>query len=154
MIKKILERFIEWKIERQSAKFAIELKKKKYKSGKPWNVGVWIFIGILLSLTQLEGQIVKLLPEIVPYRLVPSGDNFCHMEIEIVEPQSFRHMLEIQKEETLDILKERAAHEMMQPHEQGTIFSIDNKDYLMFRLPFDVAYSEWYGRDTKYGEYR
>ena len=61
---------------------------------------------------------------------------------------------EIQKEETIEILKERAAHEMIQSHEKGTIFSIDGKDYLMFRLPFDVTYSEWYGRDTKYGEYR
>ncbi len=76
---------------------------------------------IIVLLQPLNGQIVKVLPEIVPYRLVPSGDNFCHMEIEIVEPQSFTHMLEIQKEETLDILKERAAHEMIQPHEQGTV---------------------------------
>jgi len=110
--------------------------------------------GTLLFFELTFGQIVQVLPEIIPYRLVPSGDNFCHMEIEIVEPHSFIHMLEIQKEETLDILKERAAHEMIQPHEQGTVFSIDNKDYIMFRLPFDVTYSQWYGRDTKYGEYR
>ena len=115
---------------------------------------IWILIGLFVLLQPLNGQIVKLLPEIVPYRLVPSGDNFCHMEIEIVQPQSFIHMLEIQKDETIEILKERAAHEMIQPHEQGTVFSIDDKDYIMFRLPFDVTYSEWYGRDTKYGEYR
>ena len=56
---------------------------------------VWILIGLFVLLQPLNGQIVKLLPEIVPYRLVPSGDNFCHMEIEIVEPHSFIHMLEI-----------------------------------------------------------
>ena len=67
---------------------------------KWWSVIVWILIGLFVLLQPLNGQIVKVLPEIVPYRLVPSGDNFCHMEIEIVHPQSFRHMLEIQKEET------------------------------------------------------
>ena len=121
---------------------------------KWWSIVVWILIGLFVLLHPLNGQIVKVLPEIVPYRLIPSGDNFCHMEIEIIEPQSFRYMVEIQKEETIEILKERAAHEMIQSHEKGTIFSIDGKDYLMFRLPFDVTYSEWYGRDTKYGEYR
>ena len=115
---------------------------------------VWILIGLFVLLQPLNGQIVKLLPEIVPYRLVPSGDNFCHMEIEIVQPQSFIHMLEIQKDETIEILKERAAHEMIQPHEQGTVFSIDDKDYIMFRLPFDITYSEWYDKDTKYGDYK
>ena len=72
----------------------------------------------------------------------------------LISGTMFRLFGKIQKEETIEILKERAAHEMIQSHEKGTIFSIDGKDYLMFRLPFDVTYSEWYGRDTKYGEYR
>ena len=66
---------------------------------KWWSIVVWILIGLFVLLQPLNGQIVKVLPEIVPYRLIPSGDNFCHMEIEIIEPQSFRYMVEIQKEE-------------------------------------------------------
>ncbi len=41
MIKRLLERFREWRIERQSAKFAKELKRKKYKPWQPWDVGIW-----------------------------------------------------------------------------------------------------------------
>ena len=44
MIKKLLERFCEWRIERQSAKFAKELKEKKYKPFKKWDVGIWLLL--------------------------------------------------------------------------------------------------------------
>ena len=44
MIKKLLERFREWRIERQSTKFVKELKKKKYKPFKPWDVGIWLLL--------------------------------------------------------------------------------------------------------------
>lgn len=38
---KLLERFREWLIVRQSRKFAKELKDKGYKARKPWNNGIW-----------------------------------------------------------------------------------------------------------------
>ena len=38
---KMWQRFKEWLIIRQSAKFAKELKEKGYKPRKPWNVGIW-----------------------------------------------------------------------------------------------------------------
>ena len=43
-MKKLLERFREWRIERQSAKFAKELKEKKYKPFKKWDIGIWILL--------------------------------------------------------------------------------------------------------------
>ena len=44
MIKKLLERFREWRIGRQSAKFVKELKKKGYKPREPWDVGIWLLL--------------------------------------------------------------------------------------------------------------
>ena len=38
---KLWQRFKEWLIVRQSAKFAKELKQKGYKPRQPWNVGIW-----------------------------------------------------------------------------------------------------------------
>ena len=44
MIKKIkrsLQKFKEWLVIKQSAKFAKELKKKHSKPREPWDVGIW-----------------------------------------------------------------------------------------------------------------
>ena len=38
---KSIDRFRFWIVERQSAKFAKELKEKNYQVRKPWNNGVW-----------------------------------------------------------------------------------------------------------------
>ena len=35
---------MEWRIGRQSKKFAKELKKKGYEPRKPWDVGIWIIL--------------------------------------------------------------------------------------------------------------
>ncbi len=34
-------RFVEWRLGRQSRKFAKELKKKNYKPREPWDNGIW-----------------------------------------------------------------------------------------------------------------
>tara|TARA_B100000214_G_C23758836_1_gene531263 strand:- start:346 stop:471 length:126 start_codon:yes stop_codon:yes gene_type:complete len=38
---KLWQRFKEWLIVRQSAKFVKELKRKNYKPREPWDVGIW-----------------------------------------------------------------------------------------------------------------
>ena len=43
-IKQLWQKFKEWLIVRQSAKFAKELKKKGYKPRKPWDVGIWLLL--------------------------------------------------------------------------------------------------------------
>ena len=43
-IKQLWQKFKEWWIVRQSAKFAKELKKKGYKPRKPWDVGIWLLL--------------------------------------------------------------------------------------------------------------
>ena len=34
-------KFMEWRLGRQSKKFAKELKRKNYKPREPWDVGIW-----------------------------------------------------------------------------------------------------------------
>ena len=38
---KLWQKFKEWRIIRQSVKFAKELKKKNYKPREPWDIGIW-----------------------------------------------------------------------------------------------------------------
>tara|TARA_A100001391_G_scaffold177255_2_gene140958 strand:- start:72 stop:209 length:138 start_codon:yes stop_codon:yes gene_type:complete len=40
-IKQMWLKFVEWRIVRQSKKFAEELKRKKYKPREPWGNGIW-----------------------------------------------------------------------------------------------------------------
>ena len=39
--KGLWQKFREWIVIRQSAKFSKELKKKNYKPREPWDVGIW-----------------------------------------------------------------------------------------------------------------
>ena len=48
---------------------------------KWWSVLIWIIVFLLVCGNPLKGQ---QLPEIVPYRLVPSQDYGCWLEIEII----------------------------------------------------------------------
>ena len=41
MTKGLWQKFREWIVIRQSAKFAKELEKKNYKPREPWDVGIW-----------------------------------------------------------------------------------------------------------------
>ena len=40
-LSKLIDKFRFWRVERQSAKFAKELKDKNYEIRKPWDNGVW-----------------------------------------------------------------------------------------------------------------
>ena len=40
-IKQMWLKLVEWRIVRQSEKFAEELKKKNYKPREPWDIGIW-----------------------------------------------------------------------------------------------------------------
>ena len=40
-IRNLWQRYKEWRIVKQSEKFAKELQKKKYKPRQPWDVGIW-----------------------------------------------------------------------------------------------------------------
>ena len=43
-IRNLWQRYKEWRIVKQSEKFAKELRDKEYKPRKPWDVGIWILL--------------------------------------------------------------------------------------------------------------
>ncbi len=73
--------------------------------------------------------------EMVPYRLVPSDDLQCNIEIEIIEPAIFKNMVEIYSDEIKEILKERIVFEVINPHSANEMFIIDDRYYYLIRLP-------------------
>ncbi len=92
------------------------------------------------------------LPEIVPYRLVPSQDYGCWLEIEIVEPVNAQYTYQTHREEILEILMERAAYEEINPMERSQMFSIDGKTYYLVRIPYNFENSSWTNRNTTYSD--
>ena len=73
--------------------------------------------------------------EMVPYRLVPSDDLQCNIEIEIIEPASFNNMVEVYSDEIREILRERIVFEIVNPHSASEMFIIDERYYYLIRLP-------------------
>ena len=73
--------------------------------------------------------------EMVPYRLSPTYDGACYLEIEIVEPYNFNNMVRIHSEEVKEILMERIVFELINPYSQNELFLIDGRYYYLIRLP-------------------
>jgi len=107
-----------------------------------WIVGTIVFLGWTDLVWGQE------LPEIVPYRLVPSQDYSCFIEIEIVEPVNAQYTYQTHREEILEILMERAAYEEINPMERSQMFSIDGKTYYLVRIPYNFENSSWTNRNT------
>ncbi len=111
-----------------------------------WIVGTIVFLGWIDLVWGQE------LPEIVPYRLVPSQDYMCFIEIEIVEPVNAQYTYQTHREEILEILMERAAYEEINPMERSQMFSIDDKTYYLVRIPYNFENSSWTNRNTTYSD--
>jgi len=73
--------------------------------------------------------------EIVPYRLVPSHDVHCQIQIELVEPVTFLNLPDIYKQEIHEILLERAVFEETNPFAINEPFRVDDKFYQLIRIP-------------------
>ena len=111
-----------------------------------WIIGTIVFLGWIDLVWGQE------LPEIVPYRLVPSQDYMCFIEIEIVEPVNAQYTYQTHREEILEILMERAAYEEINPMERSQMFSIDDKTYYLVRIPYNFENSSWTNRNTTYSD--
>ncbi len=111
-----------------------------------WIVGTIVFLGWTDLVWGQE------LPEIVPYRLVPSQDYSCFIEIEIVEPVNAQYTYQTHREEIFEILMERAAYEEINPMERSQMFSIDDKTYYLVRIPYNFENSSWTNRNTTYSD--
>ena len=65
-----------------------------------------VAVGTIFFCT-LRGQVLYEQPEIIPYRFVPAFDNYCWVDVEIIEPVSIQNLVGIHKYETTEIIKER-----------------------------------------------
>ena len=73
--------------------------------------------------------------EIVPYRLTPSGDTYCQISVELVEPTTFLSIPDVYKEEIYEILVELVVFEETNPFAINEPFRIDDKMYQLVKLP-------------------
>ena len=76
-------------------------------------------------------------PEIIPFRLVPlnyEDNQKIELGIEIIHPQQISNLVEIHRDETLDIIYQRIALEIMKPYYASQIFVIDGKLYYLLNM--------------------
>ncbi len=92
----------------------------------------WIILFLVLS-GILRGQDVSV--EIVPYRLVPSQDIHCQIQVELVEPVTMMAMPDVYKEEIKEILVDRVVFEETNPFALNHPFQIDDRYYQLIRIP-------------------
>ena len=89
-------------------------------------------------------------PEIIPYRLKSidyEPDSRLELGIVVLHPATFNTMVHnIQRYETLEIIYERINFETIYPDRAGEIFSIDDKLYVLIRIP-DTGASWDYNKD-------
>ena len=88
---------------------------------------VFIWVG-------LKGQKT---PEIIPFRLVPlnyEDNQKIELGIEIIHPQQISNLVEIHRDETLDIIYQRIELEIMKPYYASQIFVIDGKLYYLLNM--------------------
>ena len=88
-------------------------------------------LALALCTSKLNGQHI----EIVPYRLTPSYDVHCPINIELVEPVTFMLMPDIYKQEVYEILLDRVVFEETNPFALNEPFQVDDKYYQLIRIP-------------------
>ena len=74
--------------------------------------------------------------EMIPYRLLPSHDVSCPIEIEIIKPVSFGSLSTFYSQEIADIIIDRIVFELTNQFAQNEVFSIDDKYYYLLRVPY------------------
>ena len=94
-----------------------------------------IILAILVFLwVSLKGQ---KMPEIIPFKLVPlnyEDNRKIELGIELIYPQKISSLVEVHREETLDIIYQRIALEIMKPYYASQIFVIDGKLYYLLNM--------------------
>tara|TARA_R100000008_G_scaffold77288_1_gene57633 strand:+ start:38 stop:397 length:360 start_codon:yes stop_codon:yes gene_type:complete len=94
-------------------------------------------LAIILATSKANGQVV---PEMVPYMLQPidyDPDERLELGIALMQPYQIDSMeYNIQKRETLEVIYERINFELINPDQASNIFIIDDKPYVLVRLPY------------------
>ena len=96
---------------------------------------------ILISLAMLSMLFgsVQLKPEMIPYRLVPSMDMGCHLDIEIIQPIQLNGLPRMHSDEVVEVIYQRIAYELTNPYARSEMFSIDGKLFYLIRVPYTGA---------------
>jgi hypothetical protein len=89
---------------------------------------------LLLCTSKLNGN--QSIVEMIPYRLVPSGDVNCPMDIEMIQPLTMMGIPIVYSDELEEIIMDRIVYELTNPFAQNEIFIIDDKSYYLLRVPY------------------
>tara|TARA_B100001094_G_scaffold169270_1_gene163729 strand:- start:1300 stop:1641 length:342 start_codon:yes stop_codon:yes gene_type:complete len=103
---------------------------------------------IILSTLGLLYANVQLRAEMIPYRLTPSADMGCHLDIEIIQPIQLNGLPKIHSDEVVEVIYDRIAYELTNPFARSEMFSIDGKWYYLIRVPYTGA--EWIDNSFRY----
>ena len=123
--------------EKREVKIKKEFKMKKYTLSL-------IHLIIVVVTFILSGLLAQERPEMIPYRLVPGDGVYnCRLEfeVEIINPYQVENLVEVHREETIEIIYERIYFEVLHPNYQNEIFKIDDKLYYLIRVPYTGV--EW-----------
>jgi len=98
---------------------------------KKTSVITWLIILLCCCLNNAFGQSL----EVVPYRLIPSHDQYCQISIELIEPTLFLTIPDVHRQEIHEILIERVVFEETNPFAHNEPFKIDDNVYQLIKLP-------------------
>ena len=120
-----------------------EVKIKKEFKMKKYTLSLIHLIIVVVTFI-LSGLLAQERPEMIPYRLVPGDGVYnCRLEfeVEIINPYQVENLVEVHREETIEIIYERIYFEVLHPNYQNEIFKIDDKLYYLIRVPYTGV--EW-----------
>ena len=123
--------------EKREVKIKKEFKMKKYTLSL-------IHLIIVVVTFILSGLLAQERPEMIPYRLVPGDGVYnCRLEfeVEIINPYQVENLVQVHREETIEMIYERIYFEVLHPNYQNEIFKIDDKLYYLIRVPYTGV--EW-----------
>jgi hypothetical protein len=89
---------------------------------------------LLLCTSKLSGNQSKV--EMIPFRVIPTGDITCPIGIEIIQPITMLGVSILYNDELEEIIMDRAIFEVTNPFAQNEIFEIDGKSYYLLRIPY------------------
>ena len=120
-----------------------EVKIKKEFKMKKYTLSLIHLIIVVVTFI-LSGLLAQERPEMIPYRLVPGDGVYnCRLEfeVEIINPYQVENLVQVHREETIEIIYERIYFEVLHPHYQNETFKIDDKLYYLIRVPYTGV--EW-----------
>ena len=120
-----------------------EVKIKKEFKMKKYTLSLIHLIIVLITFI-INGLLAQERPEMIPYRLVPGDGVYnCRLEfeVEIINPYQVENLVEVHREETIEIIYERIYFEVLHPNYQNEMFKIDGKLYYLIRIPYTGV--EW-----------